>query len=346
MIKSALKKIVVRILEWEARAVLKKYKPKIVGVTGNIGKTSTKDAIATVLSRKFNTRKSEKSFNSEIGVPLTVLGVKNGWSNPFLWIKSIFEGLFLVLFTSPYPAWLVIEIGADRPGDIEHAVSWLPLDIGVVTYVGELPVHVEFFDSAEAVVKEKSFVSSAPGPGGLVILNQDNPAVLGMKSKAKAPVLTFGFQDQATMRASNERVSYKDGLPDGMQFKIDYTGKSVPVRVEGVTGKHIVYTFLPAILVGTHVGMNLIEIIDALQDYTQPPGRSHLVEGIKKTMIIDDSYNSAPNALEAALQNLKQLEITGRKIAILGDMMELGKHTIDAHTKIGEQALSLQTYLR
>ena len=70
-----------------------------------------------------------------------------------------------MLFTSPYPAWLVIEIGADRPGDIEHAVSWLPLDIGVVTYVGELPVHVEFFDSAEAVVKEKSFVSSAPGPG-------------------------------------------------------------------------------------------------------------------------------------------------------------------------------------
>lgn len=326
------------LLEWEARLILKKYKPKIIGVTGNIGKTSTKDAIASVLSKKFFVRKSDKSYNSEIGVPLTVLGVSSGWSNPLIWVKNLLEGLSLIIFKADYPEWLVLEIGADRPGDIEHTVSYLTLNIGVVTYVGDLPVHVEFFPSQKALVKEKTFVATAPGPGGLVILNHDNPTVLAMQEKAHVPVLTFGFSDAATIRASHEHITYKDGVPDGVTFKVDYQGKSVPIRINGVLGRHIVYTVLPAILVGAYQGMNLIEIIEAIQEYVPPPGRSRIVPGVKGTTIIDDTYNSSPDALAAALLNLKELETAGKKYAVLGDMMELGKHTIEAHSKAGREA--------
>ena len=339
MIKRTLKRIVVALLEMEAALVLKKYKPKVIGITGNIGKTSTKDAIAAVLSKKYKVRKSEKSYNSEIGVPLTVLGISTAWSNPFGWIKNLVEGLFLILFKCDYPEWLVVEIGADRPGDISHTVSWLPLDIGVVTYVGNLPVHIEFFPSQKSLIREKAHVAEAPKPpNGMVILNHDNQIVFDMKDRAKAPVITFGFSDAATIRASNEHITYTNDRPDGITFKVDYQGKSVPVRIQGAVGTQIVYTVLPAILVGASQGMNLVEILDALSSYESPAGRSHIVEGIKGTTIIDDTYNSSPHALEAAVRTLGEIKTTGRKIAVLGDMMELGKHTIDAHTKAGEMA--------
>lgn len=335
--KNLLKKFIVSILEAEASLVLKKYKPKIIGVTGNIGKTSTKEAIHAVLSKQYSVRKSQKSYNSELGVPLTVLGLDTAWSSPLGWIKNIFEGLFLILFPHDYPQWLVLEIGADRPGDIAHTLSWVPLDIGVVTYIGEMPVHIEFFPSQKSLIKEKAHVADAPKPpAGLTILNHDNEPVFNMRTKAKAPVLTFGFTESATVCASNERIMYVDGKPEGISFKIDYQGKSVPVRIHGVLGTQVVYTVLPAILIGAAKGMNLVEIIDALQSYAPPPGRVRIVEGIKETTIIDDTYNSSPHALEAALVTLKRIETTGKKIAVLGDMMELGKITMDAHTKAGE----------
>src|SRR3989344_4669974 len=131
--KSALKKIIFGILTWEARLMLHKHHPKIIAVTGSVGKTSTKDAIYTVISKKFNTRKSEKSFNSEIGVPLTILGLDTAWSNFFKWIWNIIVGLWRVLFIRNYPKVLVLEVGADHPGDIRNIVEWVQPDIAVVT---------------------------------------------------------------------------------------------------------------------------------------------------------------------------------------------------------------------
>ena len=109
--------------------VLKKYKPKIVAVTGSVGKTGTKDAIYAVLESKFFVRSSEKSFNSELGVPLSILGCQSGWDSPFAWIRVFLEGLALILFKNHYPAWLVLEVGLDRPGDIAHIAQWLTPDI-------------------------------------------------------------------------------------------------------------------------------------------------------------------------------------------------------------------------
>src|SRR3989338_11232407 len=123
--KNIFKKTVVWIITLQARAVLRKYKPKIVAVTGSVGKTSAKDAIYEVLSRGARVRKSEKSFNSEIGLPLTILGCPNAWSNPFAWLGNFIEGMKLIVLPNHYPRTLILEVGADRPGDIKNIVRWM-----------------------------------------------------------------------------------------------------------------------------------------------------------------------------------------------------------------------------
>src|SRR3989344_7244952 len=147
MLKQYLKSLVVSLLTCEAKLVLKKYHPRIVAITGTVGKTATKDAVATALSAFFSVRKSEKSFNTEIGVPLTILGLSNPWSNPFRWLSALLKGFFLVLPTNDkrqtanYPQWLVLEVGADKSGDISSLGTWLRPDIAVITRFAEVPVH-------------------------------------------------------------------------------------------------------------------------------------------------------------------------------------------------------------
>src|SRR3989338_617386 len=123
--RSIFKKIISKLLEIEARLVLRKYKPRIIGITGSVGKTSTKDAVFAAISSHFHARKSEKSFNSDIGIPLTIIGLQNAWSNPLKWMANIISGLSVILFRGDYPKWLILEIGADRPGDISRVAKWL-----------------------------------------------------------------------------------------------------------------------------------------------------------------------------------------------------------------------------
>ena len=195
--KEIFKKIITLFLQWEARLVLKKYKPKIIAVTGSVGKTSTKDAIFTVMSGGFFVRRSEKSFNSEIGVPLTILGCKNAWSNPFLWVRNLFEGFMLVVLKNHYPKWLVLEVGADRPGDIKNISKWLKPDVVVVTAFPDVPVHVEYFDSPDEIAEEKEYLVDALKPEGVLILNYDDEKVRALKDKYEYTTLTFGFDDNA-----------------------------------------------------------------------------------------------------------------------------------------------------
>ena len=149
--RSFFKKLVATLLRAEARLVLRKYNPKVIAVTGSVGKTSAKDAIYAVIADQFHARKSEKSFNSEIGLPLTILGIPNAWNNPFKWLQNLLDGLALYLFRTSYPEWLVLEVGADRPGDIKKVASWLKVDIAVITRLPEMPVHVELFSSPAEV---------------------------------------------------------------------------------------------------------------------------------------------------------------------------------------------------
>ena len=140
--KEIFKKFVVAALTFEAQVLLKRTRPKIVAITGSVGKTSTKDAVYAVLKEHVHARKSEKSFNSDIGVALTVLGLSNGWNNPFLWVKNIFDGALHALFQSNYPKVLILEMGVDRKGDMKRLTQWIKPDVVVVTRLPDVPVHV------------------------------------------------------------------------------------------------------------------------------------------------------------------------------------------------------------
>ncbi len=335
--KKIFKKIVVAVLTLEAKLVLRKYKPKIVAVTGSVGKTTAKDSVYTVLSSAFFVRKSEKSFNSEIGVPLSILGCQNGKNNPVIWMKNILEGLAVVLLKNHYPKWLVLEVGADKPGDIEEIAKWLRPDVVVITRFADVPAHVEFFDSPKAVAEEKKKLAKYMKKDGFLILNYDDGEVLSIKQSSNKHTTTFGFSEDADVVASNESFLYDNGRLKGITFKVNFGGTSLPVNLHGVLGVQHIYPALAAIAVGSTQGLNLVQMSQALStDHETQPGRMRIVDGIKGSIIIDDSYNASPLAVEYALKTLGILETNGRKIAVLGDMMELGDYTVAEHKKIGE----------
>lgn len=343
MLKQIIKKIIIFLLRVEARLILRKYKPKIAAVTGTVGKTSTKDAIAAVLSAEFFTRKSEKSYNSEFGVPLTVIGAKSVWSSPLKWFLVLFKGLQLIIAKYDYPQWLVLEMGVDRPGDMEKLTSWVKPNITVITRLGDVPVHIEYFKSPEELMREKIKLAKAAKEGDYVILNGDDPQVLEARDKVKANVLTYGFSEENDLAASNYHIVMSDvarptavQVPEGITFKVDYKGNIVPIRVFGVFGKQAVYIALAALAAGSALGLNLIGMAESLSRFKPPPGRLRLLGGIKNSFILDDSYNSSPVAAEAALEVLRDIPAK-RKIAVLGDMLELGKYTIDEHKKSGRE---------
>ncbi|MDP6387682.1 MAG: Mur ligase family protein [Candidatus Pacebacteria bacterium] len=337
--KQIFKKIIIFILTLEARIVLKKYNPRIVAITGNIGKTISKDAVYTVLSSAFFVRKSQMSFNSEIGIPLTILGLPNAWSDFFLWMQNIIDALKLIVLKNHYPKWLVLEVGADRPGDIKSISRWLKPDVVVMTHLPDVPVHIEFFDSAQDVIEEKSHLVKALKDDGAFIVNADEKKTLALKSLVgERKVYAYGNSPGSSIIGSNYNILYKERFPSGISFRVDYNSVSVPVEIEGVLGKQHIYPILSALAAGVSQGLNIASMGQALEKHETPAGRMKLIEGINDSLIIDDSYNSSPVALKEALNTFKSINSSGKKIAVLGDMMELGSHSVESHINAGKLA--------
>lgn len=337
--KKVFKKIITYILRIESQLVLFKYKPKIIVITGSIGKTSTKDAVYATLSKFSYVRKSEKSYNSEVGLPLTILGCPNGWNNPLTWFKNIALGLWLFLVPHKYPKWLVLEVGVGKPGDMKRTASWLKSDAVIITTIGETPAHIEFFDSRKHLIEEKMELIKTLKKDGLLVLNADDEAVLAMKAKDKHRTVTYGYKEGSDVLSSGDSILYNPSLePEGIIFRVDVEGNSLPVTIEGVFGKNHVYAALASLALSFGLKFNMVTAVNALKNYDVPPGRMRLLKGTKDSLIIDDTYNSSPFACESALKTLGEIKCAGRKIAILGDMLELGRHTEEAHKNIGKIA--------
>lgn len=343
------KKIITRIIIWQAKVVLLKYKPKVIAITGSVGKTSTKDAIFTVLSKTKKVRKSEKSFNSEIGLPLTVLGLPSGWNDPFVWMENILKGFALILFKNKYPEILILEVGVSKPGDIKkYVLPWLKTDILVYTRFPDKPAHIEFFDSALAVIEEKSALLQTLKKGGLLILNQDDEKVSALHQKSKERTVSFGQEENSTYKVSYPGLIYtKHGnidIPEGVNFKLEYKGNVYPVILPHVLGLHNIMQASSALACSQELDCDLLRSIQHLTEYRNPPGRLSLIEGINNSIIIDDSYNSSPVAVVAALEIFKEIK-SKRKIIILGDMLELGKHTEEEHRAVGKAVVGMSDIL-
>jgi UDP-N-acetylmuramyl pentapeptide synthase len=343
--KSVLKSIVVAIMTFEARLLLARTKPTIIAVTGNIGKTSVKDAIFEVLKNTIHARKSEKSFNSEIGVPLSVLGLESGWNNPFIWFKNIIDGLLLVIHPGHYPKVLVLEMGVDRPGDMDKLTAWVRPHVVVLTRLPDVPVHVEFFDSPEAVCEEKIKLVRALRQEGTFVYNNDDEKVVAVAKDIFQQTIGYSRYSPSAFTTSGDTTYYENGKAVGTEFKLAHEKETVTMRVQGSLGVQHAYTFAAAAAVGSIFGVALAEVSEALKNHVPPPGRMRIVPGLKETLIIDDTYNASPAALERSLQTLGELKGVKRKIAVLGDMMELGQYSIKEHERLGALAHDSATLL-
>lgn len=314
--------------------VLKKYNPKIVGITGSVGKTSAKEAIFTVLAGKFRVRKNEKNYNNEIGVPLTIIGAESGMQSIRKWLRVFLKWIWIIIFPVEYPEILILEMGADRPGDIDYLTNFVKPSVGIITEISSS--HIEFFKTLEGIAKEKGTLVKKLEEKSLAVINIDNPHIEKLKNQIKSRVITFGFSDEAEMKATDISFIYSENVIRGISFKLNYNGSSVPVRLNNILAKHQIYAALAGAVVGIEFGLNLVEISEFLSEFSSPCGRLNLVPGIKNTNIIDDTYNSSPASVLAALEVLREIEAP-RKIVVLGDMLELGEDTEKEHRKIGEK---------
>ena len=326
-----------------SKLILKKYKPKIIGITGSVGKTSAKEAVYTVLKTKFNVRRNTKNYNNEIGLPLTIIGSDSPGKSIFGWLGVFFKALGLILFKDKnYPKILVLEMGVDRPGDMKYLMGIAKGDIGIVTLISHS--HEEFFEDVKEIQKEKGLLVENLKPGGWAILNFDDELTRELAGKSKVKVLSYGFKEGAMLRAQELVFSFEKTKDIknllGISFKLNYNGSFVPVLLPQVIGYNSIYAALVAAAVGATMEMNLVEISKAMREFDSPNGRMNLIDGIKHTLIIDDTYNSSPISVMSALDIVSKIPIAkgARRFAVLGDMLELGKYSEEGHREVGRYA--------
>jgi len=285
---------------------------RVVGITGSVGKTSTKELVAQVLAQRYRVLKNPGNYNNEIGLPLTLLHAR------------------------PEHQWAVLEMGFYVPGDIALLCDIAQPHIGVVTNVGM--VHAERAGSREAIAQGKAELVEALPPQGAAVLNYDDPWVRGMAGRTAAQVFFYGLSPEADLWASDI-----EGLGlDGIRFVFHYQGEAVPVHLP-LLGRHAVQLALRAAAVGLLAGLDWPDLLEGLRS-----GRAQLrvmtVTTPQGALIIDDTYNAAPQSVLAALNLLADIQ-KRRKIAILGDMLELGPYEEAGHEMVGVRAAEVVDYL-
>ncbi len=327
------RKLLEKVLRLMTKAVLAKYKPTIIGITGSVGKSSTKEAVALVLEVAYTVRKAEGNYNNEIGIPLTVIGAKSGGSSFFAWIGVFFRWLFMMIFPVRYPEMLVLEMGIDRPGDMEFLLGFIPIKIGIMTQISSS--HMAYFGSVANIAREKGKMIAALPEDGFAILNADDKRTLKMGERTAAKVLTYGFNKEATVHADNFIFHREAKKAEGFSLKVNFDGKTIPLRLPNIIAKHHIPSALAALAVAVALRMNVMDITNALENFEPLPGRLRLLQGRDNIVLLDDTYNASPASTEAALEVVSDL-MAPRKIVVLGDMLELGAEAEALHADLVE----------
>lgn len=334
-----MKSILQKILRILTKAILAKYKPEVIGITGSVGKTGAKEAIYSVLAAKFKARKNIKNYNNEIGVPLTIIGVESPLNSPLGWLKVFFKAIRLLLKQDfNYPKILILEMAADKPGDLNYLVDLAGCKIGVITSIGDS--HIENFKTPENIKLEKATLIKKLDKDGWAVLNIDDDKIRTIVKDTKAKVFTYAIDREADIRGKEIRLKFPLAAAEeefGVSFKLTKSGSFAPVFLPNIISKAGVYAGLAAAAVGLIKGLNLIEISQALKKYDSPKGRMKFLPGIKNTFIIDDTYNSSPASSSLALETLGNISKQGaeNKYAVFGDMLELGALSESGHDGVG-----------
>ncbi len=334
-----MKTILEKILKVLAGKILKKYLPEVIAITGSVGKTSPKEQIQVVLAKHFSVQASFKNYNNEIGVPLTIIGEESPGKSLAGWLRVFKKAGSLLWGQKDYPQILVLEMGAQKPGDIDYLLGFVHPKIGVLTDISGS--HLEYFGTLSKVEKEKRKIIERLPKKGVAIVNFDNELTRRAGEKAKSRVVSYGFSKRADVQATEVDIVYEKTptmiKPAGISFKLITEGNVVPVLLPHILSPSQIYSALAAIVVGQIYNLNALEVLASLKKFMPPPGRLRLLKGIKQSWILDDTYNASPQSTKAALEVLGELEVIkgGKKIAVLGDMLELGKDTEKEHREAG-----------
>lgn len=327
-------------LAWCARKIISRHRPLVIGVTGSIGKSSTKEAVYWVLRDRFRVRESQSNLNNQIGLPLTIISEIEPKASLYRWAKVLLLGLALSFFRfRRYPRILVLEMAIDRPGDMEHLLSIVSPKIGIVTNIGI--THLEYFHDQKNILKEKTLLLKQLPKDGLAIFNYDDYELRAFAKKLKKSTLGFGFRTGAEVRATDLKIAYSPDLGEGVNlaqgisFRAYYKNIYLPLELPNIISSALVYPVLASIAVGVYLGMNLVEIAKNLKNFRTLPGRMQLIRGKNGNLIIDDTYNSAPASAKAALEALATIK-SHKKSVVLGDMLELGRQEENAHKELAK----------
>ncbi|HHV61821.1 MAG TPA: UDP-N-acetylmuramoyl-tripeptide--D-alanyl-D-alanine ligase [Firmicutes bacterium] len=290
---------------WDiARHIRSRFDIPIIAVTGSTGKTTTKDMIYYVLARRFRTLRTEANYNNEIGLPLTLAR-----------IDETFEAG-------------VVELGMRALGEIKSLAAIARPDIGVVTNVGV--AHMELLGSRENIARAKAELVEALPRHGVAVLNADDPLVISMQGRTMARVVTYGIKSNADIQASDIR-----GLGiDGTSARFHYGGRCQEVVIP-IPGRHNVYNALAAAGAAIALDFDLPTIADGLRDFVPAPMRMQVSRTGRDVLVINDAYNANPVSVKSALETLRELGSGRRKIAVLGNMLELGELRDEAHREVG-----------
>ncbi len=335
-----MRNIVVKILNVLATQIVEKYKPVIIGVTGSVGKSTTSRVISEILKTKYEVRLNNSAYRSDINIPLAIIGAESGKQSIAEWVKVFAKALALIFKKSSfYPDVIILNMAVNRPDDMKKMLQVVHPDVAVFTGVGEIPAHIEYFKSGKHIAREKSLLFKSLNKKDLAVLNMDDEFIRNLSGSLKCDIMTYGFASDLTVKGEEIFLGEKKWKTSngkiGMSFKITYEGTTVPFRFSYALGRGQIYAALAGAAVGLHFGFNLVEISQALANYTTLPGRMNLIKGMKGSLIIDDTFNASPKSVLAALETMRKLEAK-RKIAVLADMLELGKCTEFGHKNVGE----------
>jgi alanine racemase len=293
------------LLEW-ARYILRSYGTRVIAVTGSVGKTGTKEALAAVLSTRHAVFRNRASYNGLFGLPVALGSLR------------------------PEDELAVLELGSDHLGEIAALAELARPSIGVITAVSE--AHLEALGSLDRVAEEKGALVRALPAGGLAVLNWDDPRVRAMGKACRAEVITAGVEAGANLRA--EEV---ESTLNGTRFTVVLDGERHRVSIPWL-GRARVFAALAALAVGAKLGIPAPEMTRALGELPWLPGRLNALPAVAGATLLDDTFNSSPAAALAALDFVAEQVVSGRKIAVLGDMYQLGEHTVDEHRRVGAYA--------
>ncbi len=334
--KKNILKLILRII---AKKINNIYSPKIIAITGSVGKTSAKNAVSFYLQNFFTTRGSAGNLNNELGLPLVFIGrSEGGQGSIFSWIKIIISGIKLIIKKNKnYPEIIVAEMGADKLGDISYLTEIAKPDISVITFIGDAPSHLENYKNIDELVEEKHKITAFSEVNDFTILNFDDPRVIKVKSRIKSKIITFGFNEGADIRIFDFKYQNKNmfSMPYGILFTLRYKDSSTIIHLPYCLGKPFAYSVAVSVACGIALGIDIEKAKDIFRELRPEPGRLNLIEGKDNYFIIDDTYNASPASVQAALEVLSEINVD-RRVAVLGDMKELGDNSVDSHRSIGQ----------